>query len=110
MIALVVLACLSSDPTQCSTTTIALAQEPSELGCGVLPSDRANAWAAAHPDFVVSRHWCVPAARLNQLGVPARKVLALDPCLLRDRRTANLWAERNPGVTAAQACASKASN
>jgi hypothetical protein len=105
MIALVVYACLATEPATCSQEVVQWADQASALSCSAPMSAPLAAWAEAHPDRIIKNQWC-----MADLG-PARdasatqaRVLPLTACDVHNRATAIMWSHRNPGKTAVEEC------
>jgi hypothetical protein len=110
MIALVVYACLASQPDTCSQTVVQWSPTPQELGCAAQMPAPVTAWATANPDQTVQDHWCRPTRIQAVAVVDDPRVLPLGACDVRSRATAIVWSYRHPGVVAAEACKRLISN
>lgn len=108
MIALVVYACLAAQPETCSQTIVTRSDNPAELSCSAAEPAALTLWKEAHPEMVVSRHWCMPdRAQLTAASATPGdpRILPLDPCQVTSRAQGIVWHARNPGLPAARACA-----
>lgn len=106
MIALVVYACLASQPDTCSQNVVRWSDQPAALSCSSEQPAPVTEWAAAHPDMIVKDHWCT-RARVQTTRAAALndgRALPLAACDVRSRSTAIVWSYRNPGVSAADEC------
>ena len=112
MIALVVYACLASQPESCSQNVVLWAEQPKVLYCADDTSAPLDAWAAAHPDLMIKSHWCMPGRATIQTASAKTdpRILPLEACDVRNRATAIIWSSRNPGVSAAAECKRLMSN
>ncbi len=105
MIALVVYACLATEPATCTQEVVQWADQASALSCSAPTSAPLTAWTAAHPDRIVKSHWCMTA--LGPTGADSAshaRVLPLSACDVHNRATAIMWSHRNPGKTAVEEC------
>jgi len=112
MIALVVFACLASQPATCSHQVVRWADQPETLNCAAEISAPVSDWAQAHPDMQVKGHWCMTdlGQTLDASGLQSVRVTPLSPCDVRDRATGRMWSNRNPGVSAVAECKRLISN
>ena len=112
MIALVVYACLATQPDSCSPQVVQWADHARMLNCGAETSAPLRDWAATHPDMTVKDHWCMTdlGQALDDGSPRSARVLPLMACDVRDRATARMWSIRNPGLSAADECKRLISN
>lgn len=108
MIALVVYACLATQPETCGQTIVTWSDSAAELSCTAAEPATLTLWKEAHPEMVVSRHWCMPDR--SQLAAASAtsndpRILPLDPCQVTSRAQGIVWQARNPGLPAVRACA-----
>lgn len=106
MIALVVLACLASEPDVCSRNVVALSEQLPAMTCSQDLSAKAADWAVANPDMIIKDHWCMTlGSRSGQsTALVDARALPLGACEVTNRAAAVVWSYRYPGVSAIEEC------
>ena len=109
MIALVVSACLVSQPHTCQQDVVAWSLPDQMTTCAEMVDDKLPLWARAHPNFIIQSTWCQPDRGTTNSAKPvvAPAKLPADlpaDCPLNSRAAVMAWSHQNPGKSYWQHC------
>ena len=105
MFALVVSACLASQPQTCIQDVVGWSPSPLPESCAALVDTAMPLWARAHPNYRIQSTWCQPGHSRNAAAQSQNvRIKWAAECPPHSRPAVMAWVHQNPGKSYSKAC------